>query len=73
MHGQEFELVNYTFCWGEARVAYYDAEGTLCTLPAAWTDVGQIDPLIELGQGRCDFRIDDLLELANLVRNAIRL
>lgn len=65
---QEFDLVNYTVCWGEPRVFYYDQSAQLCSLPAAWTSVGPLDPAVEIGAGRSLFRVSDLLELSQLIR-----
>ena len=68
--GRQFDLVNYTFCWGEARVSFYDETGRLCSLPAAWTSVGPVDPCVEIAKGRSPFRVSDLLELSQLIREA---
>jgi hypothetical protein len=60
-------LLSYRKNWGEDRV-FFDNGGTLISLPAAWTDVLSPDPLVALSQGRSPFRADDLLELAELLR-----
>ena len=52
--------------WGEDRVYYRDAEGSLASIPASWTDVMPPDPVVILSAGRSPFRLDDLLELARL-------
>ena len=65
--GREFPLVNYTFCWGEARVYYYDDAGSLGSLPARWTSAGPPDPFVEISAGRSPFRVEDLLELSALI------
>ena len=65
--GREYALVNYTFCWGEARVYYYDDAGHLSSLPARWTSVGPADPFVEISAGRSAFRVADLLELSELL------
>ena len=70
LHGRKFKLVNYTLCWGEGRVYFYDDEGRLSSLPAKWTSVGPKDVFAELSKGRSSFRLEDLLELANLLRGA---
>ena len=66
---REFELVNYTICWGEARVFFYDESGRLGSLPAAWTSVGPLDPVVQIGAGRSPFRLSDLLELSQLIHD----
>jgi len=66
---REFALANYTYCWGEPRVFFYDG-GRLCSLPAAWTTLAVVDPFVEVAAGRSDFRFDDLVELLRLVHDA---
>ena len=65
--GREFLLVSYRKNWSEERVFFEDG-GALMSLPARWTDVLSPDPLVALSQGRSPFRVDDLLELAELLR-----
>ena len=67
-HGRQFELVNYTLCWGEARVYFYDDRNRLCSMPAAWTSVKSIDPFVKVSAGRSPFRLADLLELSRIIR-----
>jgi Family of unknown function (DUF5372) len=67
-HGRQFELVEYKNAWGEDRVYFHNEEHQLIALPASWTDVVAVDPLVSMGKGRALFRADDLLELAGLVR-----
>jgi len=69
LYGQNFELVNYTLCWGEARVYFYNSIGCLCSMPAAWTSVGAVDPVVKIGEGRSPFRLDDLLILSEIVQS----
>jgi hypothetical protein len=66
-HGRQLELVNYTLCWGEARVYFYDDRNRLCSMPAAWTSVGPIDPFVKVSAGRSPFRVTDLLELSRMI------
>jgi hypothetical protein len=65
--GREFALLSCRKNWGEARV-FFENAGALISLPAGWTDVLAPDPLVALSQGRSPFRADDLLELAELLR-----
>ncbi len=66
--GQELELLGYAHTWGEQRVFYREAGSErVRSLPASWTDVTGPDPFVVLAAGRCLFRVDDLLALAELV------
>jgi len=65
--GEEFDLVDYSLCWGEARVFFYNDTGRLCSIPAAWTSIGPIDPFVETSAGRSPFRVADLLELNRMI------
>ena len=38
------------------------------SVPATWTDIVAEDPVVQLGAGRSLFRVDDLLELAQLAQ-----
>jgi Family of unknown function (DUF5372) len=67
LHGRSFTLVTYRFNWGEQRVYFHDDQGQLVAIPASWTDVFPLDPVISLGAGRSPFRAHDLLELAQLL------
>jgi hypothetical protein len=62
-----FDLVNYTICWGEARVFFYDDAGRLCSMPATWTSINPVDPFVEVSGGRSPFRVTDLLELSRMI------
>ncbi len=67
MCGREFEFVRQKKNWGEDRVWFYDEEGALRLLPAAWTDRAPSDPFVVVAAGRSAFRLCDLLELAEFV------
>jgi hypothetical protein len=47
-------------------------DGTVCSVPPQWTDLVAPDPEVVMGQGRALFRVQDLLELANLVTRLSR-
>ena len=53
--------------WGEDRVMFFDAQGQLRSLPAAWTDVDPPDAFSDAAAGRSFFRADDLLTLVALI------
>jgi hypothetical protein len=53
--------------WGEERVTFEQADGSLRSVPVGWTDRELPDPYLSLGGGRSHFRVGDLLVLAALV------
>ena len=67
MFGQEFELVECRSNWGENRVYFTDSLGHLQSLSTSYTDVGGIDPFVEIAAGRSYFRFDDLTQLVMLL------
>jgi hypothetical protein len=48
-------------------VFFFAEDGTQKSLPRAWTDMADPDPLVVLGEGRCPFKVGDLLELSDLL------
>jgi len=67
LFGQEYELVVYRHNWGEDRVYFHNPEGALCSLPASWTNAAAPDPFVAIAAGRCHFRWQDLICLAEMV------
>jgi Family of unknown function (DUF5372) len=65
--GREFVFVAARQTWGEDRVFFLAEDGTQKSLPRAWTDMADPDPFVVLGEGRCPFRVGDLLELGVLL------
>jgi hypothetical protein len=53
--------------WGEDRVFFLDEGGTQHSLPAGWTDAVALDVFVAMAAGRCPFRVEDLLALADLI------
>jgi hypothetical protein len=53
--------------WGEDRVWFHDAAGRLRSLPANWTSAAAEDPFNVVAAGRAAFRVEELLELAQLI------
>jgi hypothetical protein len=53
--------------WGEDRVFYYDSSGKLKSLLTNVTDVCSKDAFDHISAGRSAFRVDDLLELRQLL------
>jgi len=48
-------------------VFFRDAEGQLQSIVASCTDVGGVDPVVEIAAGRSFFRYEDLVRLADLL------
>ena len=67
LRGREFALVTYRRNWGEHRVYFHDDTGGLVSLPAQWTSVFPVDPYVATSEGRSLFRVQDLLELSQLI------
>jgi hypothetical protein len=65
--GQRLVLATRKQNWGEDRVMFFDQQGQLRSMPAAWTDVDPPEARIEAGAGRACLRADDLLTLSTLV------
>jgi hypothetical protein len=53
--------------WRGDIVFYLDEDGRRASIPAAWTDVVADDAFRVMAAGRCPFRTEDLLALADLV------
>jgi hypothetical protein len=60
-------LVTYRHNWGEYRVYFHDDQNRLVALPVSWTDLFPSDPFVLISAGRSAFRVQDLLELAQLL------
>ena len=71
LHGRTLELVTKRQNWGEDRLYYRDDQGELASVPLAWTNWRAVDPFVELSAGRCPFRVDDLLALAQQLRRLV--
>lgn len=65
--GREFAFVAVRHTWGEDRVFFFADDGTQKSLPRAWTDEADPDVFVELAAGRCRFRVEDLLILAEII------
>jgi hypothetical protein len=70
--GRQFDFIDCRLCWNEWRVFYYAADMELAYFPASWTDVSGADPFVLLSEGRAMARVDDLLRLADLVKDIRR-
>jgi Family of unknown function (DUF5372) len=65
--GHEFVFVAVRQTWGEDRVFFLDEDGTLKSLPTAWTDAASPDVFVAVAGGRSPFRAEDLVVLADLI------
>lgn len=65
--GRTFEFVSVRRTWLQERVFFMLDDGTLTSVPSAWTDVVQPDVFVTVAAGRSPFRVDDLLALAELI------
>jgi hypothetical protein len=52
--------------WRQDRVFFLLEDGTLTSMPTAWTDVVEPDVFVSVAAGRSPFRVTDLLVLAEL-------
>ena len=64
LFGREFPLVDRRRIWGEDRLFFYEPEGVLRRLPAAWTSLAAADAFVLAAEGRAPFRVEDLLAAA---------
>lgn len=67
LFGRDFELITYRNAWGEDRVYFRDDSGRLHHMPVGWTSAAAADPFQAVAAGRCYFRTEDLLRLAEMV------
>ena len=60
-------MIEYRQAWGENRVYFLDSSGQMQRLPASWTDVVGEDPFVAVAAGRSPLRLEDLLQLVDLL------
>jgi hypothetical protein len=65
--GREFVFIALRQTWGEDRVFFYDEQGTVSSLPVAWTDAVPADVFVTIAAGRSAFRVEDLVALRELI------
>jgi hypothetical protein len=53
--------------WGEDRVYFYGADGKLKSFLTTITDLASGDDFMRISAGRSAFRVDDLLQLRDLI------
>ena len=54
--------------WQEQRAWGLRPDGAAVALPLTWTNLVPPDPYLVVGRGRSRFRVEDLLELAELLQ-----
>jgi len=64
--GRGYEFVARRRNWGEDRIYFRDEDGGLQSVPTGWTDMADVDPFVVVAAGRCPYRLEDLLALADL-------
>ena len=69
LKGKKFTPLTIRYIWGERRVYYYDEKAVLKALPLCWTDLMPEDPYITIANKRAPFRIVDLLQLLEIIKN----
>lgn len=67
LNGQAFEVISRGPHWGEDRVIFRAADGTLPSIATSMTDMAQVDAFRRIAVGRAAFRTVDLLDLAALL------
>ncbi len=67
--GQEFVLITYRQNWGEDRVYFHDKHEKLVSIPAQWTSLFPEDPWVSMSTNKSYFRVPDLLELIQLIKD----
>ena len=65
--GQALDVIACRHQWAEERVFYRAPSGHRASLPAGWTSLTPADPYLTVGAGRSRFRLQDLLELVDLL------
>lgn len=68
LHGRSFLILSRRNAWGDPRVQFVDPDTEqVSSLPVAWTDLGAVEPFVELAAGRALLRPADLLLLSALL------
>jgi len=66
--GKRFELVLCSYNPVPGRVFYYDESGRIRPISVAWTSLSEPDSFCVVSGGRALFRVEELLELARLIK-----
>ncbi|MBY0462286.1 MAG: Y4bD/Y4pK family protein [Alphaproteobacteria bacterium] len=72
LYGQEYKLIDVRHLWGLKRVYYYeDGHASPKSLPLSWTSLQLPDSFVICAQERSPFRVQDLIELASLLKKIL--
>jgi len=66
LRGQTFDVVSRNPHWGEDRVIYRAADGTLPTIAIGMTDMAPLDRFRDIAAGRAAFLMVDLHRLVDV-------
>ena len=69
LRGQTFGLAAQNKEFGEDRVFYRDTDGRMRYLPRGWTSLAAPDPFVIAAAGRAYFRLEDLIRVAELIKD----
>ena len=72
LRGRAFESVDARWSWGTHWLYCCDDEGRLFAVPSQWTDQAEPEPFVAIGGGRAHGRVEDLLQLLELVEGLRR-
>ena len=50
---------------------FLDEEGVQRSLPRAWTDAADVDPFVVVAEGRCPFRLEDLVAVSDVIAGLV--
>jgi len=67
LYGREFVVVDHRRSRHGDRIWYEADDGSIRTVPLAWTSLADVDPFEVISAGRTRFRPDDLVRLAALL------
>jgi hypothetical protein len=68
LSGKTLEVAARNREFGEDRIFYLGPDGRMRFLPARWTSLGTPDPFVMAAAGRAYFRLEDLVRLAELIK-----
>jgi hypothetical protein len=69
LFGREYEVLYFRQDWGYDRVAYLTESGAEATIPVSLPDLKARDPFVAIAAGRSRLRVEELIELANLIQS----
>jgi hypothetical protein len=67
LDGEAFEVISHGPHWGEERVVFRAADGTLPSIATSMTDMALPDAFRQVAAGRAAFRTVDLMDLVALL------